>query len=140
MTDTPPPDPQPPTTSSRPPIIEAKRGGDVWTTEQLDQLELRDGQPSLRRSLMSKMFDIGPWGWVKLTMLCLAVGAVLRIANVNPFEPGFTLGSAVASLGRGVGNLLLWIIANGWAPALIGVAVVMPIWLLWRLLSVPFRK
>ena len=67
------------------------------------------------------------------------VGAVLRIADVNPFEPGFTLGGAAASLGRGVVNLLLWALANGWAPALIGVAVVMPIWLLWRLLSVPFR-
>jgi hypothetical protein len=130
----------PPSASSNRRIIEARHDGHVWTTEQLDQLELRDGQPSLRRSFTSKMFDISRWGWVKLGLLCLVVGVVLRAAEINPFDRSFAWSGALASLAGALGRLGLWLLANGWAPALIGVCVVMPLWLLWRLLSVPFRR
>jgi hypothetical protein len=119
-------------------VIEAKRDGHVWTTDQLNELELRDGERS-RRSISSKMFDLGPWGWIKLALLCLAVGSVLRVSGINPFAPDFTLGGAAVSLGHALVNTTLWALANGWAPALIGAVVVLPLWLLWRLLSLPFR-
>jgi hypothetical protein len=143
MSDKPPPDSTPaealpPSASSRK-VIDAKHDGRVWTTDQLNELELRDGKPS-RRSIISKMFDLGAWGWIKLAVLCLAVGAVLQASGINPFASDFTLGGAAASLGHALVNTALWALANGWAPALIGAIVVLPLWLLWRLLSVPFRR
>jgi hypothetical protein len=133
------PSPAEPSSPAAPAVIEAKHAGGVWTTDQLNELELRDGEPS-RRSFVSKMFGLGPWGWIKLVALCLAVGAVLNAARINPFAPDFSLGGATASLGHALVNTALWGLANGWAPALIGAAVVLPLWLLWRLLSVPFRR
>ena len=122
-----------------PAVIETKPAKGVWTADQLNQLELHDGEPS-RRSFAAKMFHVTPWGWIKLAGLCLAVGAVLQASGVNPFEPGFTLSGAAGSLGRALINTALWALTNGWAPALIGAAIVLPLWLLWRLLSVPFRR
>ena len=130
------PDPVSPTA---PKVIETKKAEGVWTADQLNQLELRDGEPS-RRSFAAKVFEISPWGWVQLTGLSLGVGAVLQASGANPFDPGFTLNAAAASLGRAFLNTALWALANGWAPVLIGAAVVAPIWLAWRLLSAPFRR
>src|ERR1700749_332227 len=121
-----PPETLPPSSSSRK-IIDAKHDGRVWTTDQLNELELRDGEPS-RRSFTSKMFDLSPWGWVKLALLCLAVGAVLRVSGINPFAPDFTLGGAATSLGHALVNTALWALANGWAPGLFGASFGLPAW------------
>ena len=48
-----------------PAVIETKPAKGVWTADQLNQLELRDGEPS-RRSFAAKMFHVTPWGWIKV--------------------------------------------------------------------------
>ncbi|MBI1358929.1 MAG: hypothetical protein GC155_01460 [Alphaproteobacteria bacterium] len=133
----PPPDPS---ASEHPvPVIDARREGGVWTAEP-HPLDAQYEDHPHQRSIREKMFDITAWGWIKLAGLCLAVGALLRVADINPFSPGFTLGGALASLAKAVGDIAAWAVVYGWLPALLGVIVVMPIWLLWRLLSVPFRR
>lgn len=123
------------------PVIDARQDGGVWTAgPHPDHPDAHSGEHPHQRTIREKMFDITVWGWIKLAGLCLAVGAVLRIANVNPFSSGFTVGGSVASLAKALGDIVAWAVVYGWLPALLGVIVVMPIWLLWRLLSVPFRR
>lgn len=79
-------------------------------------------------------------GWVRLAGLCVAVGVVLRLARINPLAPDFDPARAALSIGRSVLELLGWAVMNGWAPLLTGAVVVLPVWLLWRLASLPFRR
>jgi hypothetical protein len=102
--------------------------------------EVEEHDPHLPRSLQSKLFGIGPSGYFQLTVLCIAVGAVLEAGGFNPFDPGFTWQAALSGIGSGALNVLGWVINAGWKPMLIGAAITLPIWLVWRLLSVPFRR
>jgi hypothetical protein len=96
--------------------------------------------PHLPRTLQSKLFGIGPSGYFQLAVLCIAVGAVFEAGGLNPFDPGFTWQTALTGLGTGALNVIGWVIQAGWKPMLIGAAVTLPIWLVWRVLSVPFRR
>ncbi|MBI1341197.1 hypothetical protein GC169_13435 [bacterium] len=92
------------------------------------------------RSLASKLFRIPVFGWVRLAFLSIAVGAVLRLAQVNPLAPDFSLPRALGSIGESIIDLGGWAILNGWAPLLTGALIVGPVWFLWRLISLPFRN
>jgi hypothetical protein len=92
------------------------------------------------RSFASKLFAIGWKGWVRLILVCIVLGAIFDAGGINPFAPNFTLSGALGSLGTGALNLLSWALQAGWRPLLTGALVVFPVWLLWRLATVPFRS
>jgi hypothetical protein len=102
--------------------------------------EVEEHDPHLPRTLQNKLFGIGPSGYFQLAVLCIAVGAVFEAGGINPFDPTFTWQSLLTGLGTGALNVLGWVLQTGWKPMLIGAAVTLPIWLVWRLLSVPFRR
>ena len=80
----------------------------------------KTGKPP-KRPLLRRLFGISFWGGVKLTGLCILVGFFVMAANFNPAAAG-------------------WAIRNFWKPALAGATIVVPLWVLWRLISLPFRK
>lgn len=93
----------------------------------------------LPRSFQDKMLGVGFWGWARLGLLCLVAGAILEAGGVNPFAAGFTWGAVPAALGQGVINVFTWSVGTAWRPLLFGAIAIIPIWLVWRLLTVPFR-
>jgi hypothetical protein len=97
-----------------------------------------DGLP-LPRSLSDKMFGISFWGWVRLGVLCLTAGAIFEAGGFNPFAPAFTWSSVPAELLQGVINVFTWSVGTAWRPLLLGAVAIIPIWLVWRLITVPFR-
>ncbi len=99
-----------------------------------------EDDPHAPRTLQSKLFGIGFSGYFQLVVICILVGAVFQAGHVNPFEPGFSFQSALAGFGAGVLTLLGWAVQYGLQPLLTGVIVFVPLWLFWRLLSVPFRR
>jgi uncharacterized protein DUF6460 len=101
--------------------------------------EVEDYDPHQPRTLKSKLFGIAPSGYVQLGLISVGVGAVVQAGGLNPWQPGFTWQSALSSLSTGALNVLGWTLQSGWQPLLLGAAVVVPVWLAWRLLSVPFR-
>lgn len=103
-------------------------------------VEDRDEDRPGRRSFADRMFNIGWMGWIRLAMLSVVVGVIVRAAGVDPLAPDFTFTGALQSIGRALGELAGWAVANGWLPLLVGAAIVAPVWLLWRLLSLPFRN
>jgi hypothetical protein len=92
-----------------------------------------------QRTFREKMFGIGFSGWFQLAVLCVAVGAVFQAGGVDFFSPTFTWERLPSGILNGVLAVLGWALEIGWRPLVTGALVVGPIWLVWRLLSVPFR-
>lgn len=92
------------------------------------------------RPLIRRLFGISVWGGIKLLLLCILVGFFVMAANFDPRHPEFNIGEALGAMLRQSFNALGWALTNFWQPALAGALVVLPIWVLWRLVSFPFRK
>ena len=93
-----------------------------------------------RRPLLVRLFAISIWGGIKLLLLCVLVGLVVMAINFDPRSPEVDMGETVVSLARQAWSAAGWAVANFRKPALAGASVVLPVWVLWRLLSLPFRK
>ena len=98
-------------------------------------------QPAKKqRPLLLRLFSLKFWGAVRLTILCVVVGIIQNIGwakkQTNEFDPF----NAIQAIWENTFAGLIWVIQNGWQPALIGATIVLPIWVLWRLISLPFRK
>ncbi len=115
------------------------------TRERLDVIEQEliaeeipyDDAP---RSLNSKLFGIGFSGYFQLVVICVIVGAILQAGGIDFFSPFFSLSGLAGSLATGTLSVLGWAFEHGWRPLLAGALVIVPLWLLWRLLTVPFRN
>jgi len=99
----------------------------------------KPGKPP-KRPLLMRLFGISPWGALKLTGLCILVGFFVMAANFNPASPEADIPGALAAIARQAIAAAGWAIQNFWKPALAGATVVLPLWILWRLISLPFRK
>ncbi len=93
-----------------------------------------------KRPLLARLFGISVWGGVKLLALCILVGFFVLAANFDASDPSFNLAEALRSILRQTFAALGWAIGNFWQPALAGALVVLPVWALWRLVSLPWRK
>jgi len=142
MTDTqqPPPDPEPveaeivETVPLKPaPAVSPDNGRKWWQV-------WKQGEKKPKRALLLRLFGIGIWGTIKLVILCIVVGFVLLTMQFDPTSPSF---DATETLGLFFKNALAtakWAATNFWKPALTGASLVLPIWILWRLISLPFRR
>lgn len=100
----------------------------------------RRRQRKPKRALLSRLFGIGLWGTVKLIILCIVVGFVLLTMQFDPGSPEFSATEAFGVFWQNVFAAAKWAVANFWKPALAGAMLVLPIWILWRLMTLPFRK
>lgn len=109
---------------------------------QIHDLELRDPDDDHAhhpRSFADKMFHLSVYGWIQLAFISLVVGAIIQSGGINPFGPDFSWSGAAASAWKSAVSLLGWAFDNAWLPLVTGMIVVAPIWLVWRLATVPFR-
>jgi len=92
--------------------------------------------------MLLRLFGISVWGWVKLALLCVLVGFFVMASEYDPASPdaNFSVWGAVKSFGASLWALGQWAAANFWKPALAGAGIVLPLWFLWRLVSLPFRE
>ena len=116
------------------------------------RLEKADAEPSQahppatgvgqnhRRPFLIRLFSVKFWGAVRLTVICVVVGIFINVFRTAQNPASFDLMGAIAEIWQNAFGLTLWIIQNGWQPALIGATVVLPIWIVWRLLTFPFRR
>lgn len=97
-------------------------------------------QKKEKRALLLRLFGIGIWGTIKLIILCIVVGFVVLTMQFDPTSPDLDMGKA---LGVFVSNMIAtakWTVTNFWKPAIAGASLVLPVWILWRLISLPFRR
>lgn len=93
-----------------------------------------------KRPLLKRLFGISIWGGIKLLALCILTGFFVLAANFDARDPSFNLAEALQAILRQTFSALGWALQNFWQPALAGALVVLPIWVLWRLVSLPWRK
>lgn len=93
-----------------------------------------------KRHILRRLFGIGPWSAFKLLMVCILVGFIVLASQFDPASPNFNAAEATANVAKQAWGALGWAARNFWKPALAGASVVLPVWVLWRLVSLPFRK
>ena len=92
------------------------------------------------RPLIARLFGVSIWGALKLVLLCIAVGFFVLASQFDPTNPDVNAGEAIVNVARTAVAAAGWAARNFWKPALAGATIVMPVWVLWRLISLPFRK
>jgi len=93
-----------------------------------------------KRSLLMRLFGIKVWGAIKLTIICIFVGFIVLASQFDPRDPQVDVAAATWNIAQQAWSAAGWAAVNFWKPAATGATVVLPIWLLWRLVSLPFRK
>ena len=93
-----------------------------------------------KRSAVIRILDIGLWGWLKLVILCILIGSVILLIEETQRATQDNIANAAGDAARQIYSGAIWAVRNFWQPALAGAAVVIPIWVLWRLITLPFRK
>lgn len=92
------------------------------------------------RPLLLRLFGIGLWGALKLAFWCVLVGFFVLAANFDPRDTDVNVFSAVSDIARQAFEATGWAVQNFWQPAAVGATIVLPIWVIWRLLTLPFRS
>jgi hypothetical protein len=107
----------------------------------IHELELRDpgDDHPHPRTMMDKMFGLSWGGWLQLLLITIVVGVVIESSGLNPFDRTFDPANVLSALWDGAVHTVSWAFGNGWRPFLIGLAIVAPLWVIWRLLTIPFR-
>ena len=104
-------------------------------------LEQSGGEPTRRkRPVWIRLLGISVWGWVKLVGLSVLVGVLVIAGQYDPRDPTVDMLAALGSFLTGLLQALRWALFNFWQPALAGATIVFPVWFLWRLFTLPFRK
>ncbi|MAP95059.1 MAG: hypothetical protein CMK07_08925 [Ponticaulis sp.] len=110
------------------------------TTTVSQTAQPNEPAPKQKRPLLMRLFGLRFWGAVRLILLCVLVGIIMKIGGVTQQPQEFSLLNSLAEIWQNTLAGFLWLIRNGWLPALMGATVVLPIWVLWRLVSLPFRR
>ena len=109
--------------------------------ETLGETAAKTGKlPKTKRHILLRLLGISLWGWIKLALLCILVGFLVMASEFDPASPEVNMVGALQRVLDSLGSLLVWAAGNFWKPALAGATIVMPLWLVWRLASLPFRK
>lgn len=93
-----------------------------------------------RRHILLRLFGLKLWGWIKLVLLCILVGFFVMAAEFDPAHPNVDVSSAIGNFMSTAIAAGRWAVTNFWKPAFAGATIVLPIWVLWRLVTLPFRK
>ena len=111
-----------------------------WAGERRARRKAELEKVRKRRSPLARLFLLKPFGYVRLLLLCVVVGFVMLALQFNPADPGFDATRAATEIWRNTAAALGWSATHLWKPALAGAGVVLPIWVLWRLITLPFRR
>lgn len=93
-----------------------------------------------KRPLLVRLFGIKIWGAVKLIVICIFVGFIALASQFDPRDPQVNVAAATWNIAQQAWSAAGWAAVNFWKPAAAGATIVLPIWLLWRVVSLPFRK
>ena len=108
--------------------------------ETLGETAAKTGKlPKTQRHILLRLLGISLWGWIKLALLCILVGFLVMASEFDPASPEVNMVGALQRFLDSLGGLLGWAVRNFWKPALAGATIVLPLWLGWRLASLPFR-
>lgn len=77
---------------------------------------------------------------LRLLGLSTLAGFFILAFDFSPAGATFDAGGAITAIIHRALTALGWALESFWKPALAGLIVVVPIWAIWRLATLPFRK
>lgn len=93
-----------------------------------------------KRPLAVRLFSVSVWQVLQIIVLSTLVGLFLLSLDFSPDRQGLNAGQALWEVVHAFFSAVWWIVKTFWKPLLAGAAIVLPLWVLWRLLTLPFRK
>ena len=88
-----------------------------------------------KRPVLWRLFGISVWGVFKLLVVCIIVGFFLLALEFDPAAKDVNVLAALSALVKNLIGAFFWAIQNFWKPLLAGASIVLPLWILWRLVS-----
>ncbi len=77
---------------------------------------------------------------IRLVLLSTLAGFFVLAFDYAPEGTKFNAGGAFTAIIHRALTALGWAFESFWKPALAGLVVVLPLWAIWRLIRLPFRK
>ncbi len=96
--------------------------------------------PPPRKSFLARTFSLTIGQAFGLLGLSTLTGFFVLAFDFAPTGTTFDLGGAVTAIFNRAFTAIGWAFDSFWKPALAGSVFVLPIWALWRLIQMPFRK
>ncbi|MEM1105967.1 MAG: hypothetical protein AAGH87_06215 [Pseudomonadota bacterium] len=93
-----------------------------------------------KRPLLVRIFGLSIWGAVKLLLVCILVGGFVMAWQGAQTAAEDSLTGAAGEAAQRLWQGAVWAAQNFWRPALYGAGVVVPFWVLWRVVTLPFRR
>ncbi|HZL31852.1 MAG TPA: DUF6460 domain-containing protein [Pseudolabrys sp.] len=99
--------------------------------------ELEPAEPRMSNDTVTRIFGGSPLGvLVRLILVSILVGVVLSALGLNPFD----IWNSVERLFRSIWNMGFDAFRWVWGYFLLGAVIVIPIWLIIRLVNAPRGK
>jgi hypothetical protein len=96
--------------------------------------------PPPRKSFLARTFSLTIGQAFSLLGISTLTGFFVLAFDFAPTGTTFDLGGAVTAIFNRAFTAIGWAFDSFWKPALAGSVFVLPIWALWRLIQMPFRK
>ena len=96
--------------------------------------------PPPRKSFLARTFSLTLGQAFSLLGISTLTGFFVLAFDFAPTGTTFDLGGAVTAIFNRAFTAIGWAFDSFWKPALAGSVFVLPIWALWRLIQMPFRK
>ncbi|WP_291195300.1 hypothetical protein [Hyphomonas sp.] len=91
-------------------------------------------------SFLARTFSLSVGQALRLLGISTLVGFFVLAFDFAPTGTTFDLGGAFTAIIHRAFTAIGWAFDSFWKPALAGAVVVLPLWALWRLVQMPFRK
>ncbi|MEX1250863.1 MAG: hypothetical protein WEA77_06670 [Hyphomonas sp.] len=93
-----------------------------------------------RKPFVARAFSLSIGQALRLFVISTLVGFFVLAFDYAPGATTFDIGGAFTAIIHRAFTAIGWALESFWKPALAGAVVVLPIWAIWRLARMPFRK
>lgn len=100
----------------------------------------KPAEPKPDRPWYIRAFSLSVGQAIRLVLLSTLAGFFVLAFDYAPTGTRFNAGGAFTAIIHRALTALGWAFESFWKPALAGLIVVLPIWAIWRLATLPFRK
>ena len=87
-----------------------------------------------------RAFSLSAGQALRLLLISTLTGFFVLAFDYAPGATTFDIGGAFTAILHRAFTAIGWALESFWKPALAGAVVVLPIWAIWRLIRLPFRK
>ncbi|MDP1553860.1 MAG: hypothetical protein Q8L84_00255 [Hyphomonas sp.] len=87
-----------------------------------------------------RAFSLSVGQALRLLLFSTLAGFFVLAFDYAPGGATFNIGGAFTAIVHRALTAIGWALESFWKPALAGAVVVLPVWAIWRLIRLPFRK